>query len=192
MKKERGPRILAAKFWFPLTGGVLAVGLLILLFSRIPTERTSGGLIPSPREGFAAPDFQLNTLEGETIQLSDLRGQPVVVNLWASWCPPCKAEMPALQSVYAETQEDGLQVLAVNMSYQDSVREAERFIQENGLDFTVPLDESGEVARLYQMQALPSTYFIDSKGVIQRVIIGGPMSETTIRTSVEQIIDSDQ
>lgn len=191
MKQTALPRIFAPKIWFPLTGVVLALGLLILFLSRVPLERTTAESIPSPRVGFAAPDFRLNTLEGGTIQLSDLRGQPVVVNLWASWCSPCKAEMPALQRVYQDTRAGGLQVLAVNMSSQDSIRAVQDFVAENGLQFPVPLDERGEVARLYQMRALPSTYFIDSQGIIQQVIFGGPMSEATIRASVQALLTGD-
>ena len=191
MKQTALPRVFAPKIWFPLTVLVLAVGLLILFLSQAPPERTSSDEISSPRVGFAAPDFRLGTLDGETIRLSDLRGQPVVVNLWASWCSPCKAEMPALQRVYQDSGAGELQILAVNMSSQDSIQAVQDFVTENGLQFPVPLDERGEVARLYQMQALPSTYFIDSQGIIQQVIFGGPMSEATIRASVQALLTGD-
>lgn len=188
MKKGQLPEIFTLKYWLPLTGAVLTIGLLVVFFSRVPPEETTSGLIPSPREGFAAPDFTLETIDGNTLSLSELRGRAVVVNLWASWCPPCKAEMPALQVVYDIYVEQGLQVLAVNMTFQDSISDADEFIEMEGLDFPILLDRSGEVARLYQMRALPSTFFIDPEGVIQKVIIGGPMSESTIRTAIEEIL----
>jgi len=127
--------------------------------------------------GFQAPDFQLaSTLPGN-IRLSDFRGKPVILNLWASWCPPCKSEMPALQRVYDQYQSQGLVVLAVNMTSQDSLQDATQFIEEKHLTFPVLWDESGLVADLYQMRALPTTYFIRPDGKIDQVVIGGPLPE---------------
>jgi peroxiredoxin len=156
--------------------------------NRVPAAETSGGLIPSPRQGFLAPEFTLNSLGGEPYALSDLRGQVVVVNLWATWCPPCRAEMPALQSAYEAYQDEGMVLLAVNTTDQDSVAAVEGFVDEFGLTFPILLDFEGLVSRLYQLQALPSTFFIDRDGVIQKVVIGGPMSEVTLETTVEQLM----
>jgi len=86
------------------------------------------GQIASPRVGFAAPDFTLELLGGGQVTLSELRGKAVVVNLWASWCPPCRAEMPALQSFYEENRARGLEVVAVNTTFQDSKSEAAAFV----------------------------------------------------------------
>jgi thiol:disulfide interchange protein len=81
---------------------------------------TTAGQIPAPRQGFLAPDFSLQDLQGETVTLSELRGRPVLINLWATWCPPCRAEMPDMQEVYEAYQEQGFLILAVNATYQDS------------------------------------------------------------------------
>ncbi len=105
--------------------------------------------------------------------LADLRGTVVIVNLWASWCPPCLAEMPALQRLYEANRERGLEILAVNTTFQDSVGAAQEFVQQHALTFPVPLDRSGDVARLYQLRALPSTFFIDRRGVIRTVVLSG-------------------
>src|SRR3990170_1855809 len=86
--------------WFAFTTLVLLAGLVWTFRSAVPASATTGGLTPSPRVGFAAPDFSLDLLGGGQVTLSDLRGRAVIVNLWASWCPPCRAEMPALQRVY--------------------------------------------------------------------------------------------
>jgi len=175
--------------WLPLMGAAAALGAAWIWISAAPAAATTGGEIPSPREGFLAPEFSLDLLDGGKVTLSELRGQAVVVNLWASWCPPCRAEMPALQRVYESSQDRGLVVLGVHTTFQDSERAAQDFVQEFGLTFPVPLDRTGAVSRLYQLRALPSTFFVDREGIIRKVIIGGPMSEATIQTAVEGILE---
>jgi peroxiredoxin len=96
--------------------------------------------------------------------------------------------MPAIQAVYDRNRERGLEVLAINTTFQDREVDAAAFVQEYGLTFPIPLDRSGNVSKQYQLRALPSTYFIDRMGVIRRVVIGGPMSETTLQTAVEEIL----
>ena len=156
--------------------------------SVVPASATTGGLIPSPREGFLAPDFTLDTLDGNQITLSELRGKVVVVNLWTSWCPPCRAEMPAIETVYQENKEQGLEVLAVNSTYQDSEANAAAFVQELGLTFPILLDRDGSVSNRYQLRALPTTYFIDRQGIIRSVVPGGPMSESLIQSKVADLL----
>ena len=175
--------------WGAIVAGVVVLSVVWIGVSQVPASATTSGSIPSPREGFAAPDFTLETLEGEQIRLSDLRGKAVVVNLWASWCPPCRAEMPALQAAYEADHERGLEILAVNMTYQDREQDARNFVDDFGLTFTVPLDRDGAVARQYLMRALPSTFFVGPDGVIRKVVIGGPMSEATIRSTVSEMLE---
>jgi len=175
--------------WGAIVAGVVVLSVVWIGISQVPASATTSGSIPSPREGFAAPDFTLETLEGEQIRLSDLRGKAVVVNLWASWCPPCRAEMPALQAAYEADHERGLEILAVNMTYQDREQDARNFVDDFGLTFTVPLDRDGAVARQYLMRALPSTFFVGPDGVIRKVVIGGPMSEATIRSTVSEMLE---
>lgn len=177
--------------WLPLMGVALVLGAGWTWISAAPAAATTGGQIPSPRQGFLAPDFTLELLGGGQVTLSELRGKPVVINLWASWCPPCRAEMPAIQRVFERSQDRDLVVLAVNTTFQDSERAALDFIEELGLTFPVPLDRTGTVSRSYQLRALPSTFFVDREGIIRKVIIGGPMSETTIQTTVEEILGED-
>ena len=174
--------------WRALAAFTLAVGLAWTVVSAVPQEAVPGRSTAAPREGFLAPDFRLTLLGGGEVALSELRGQVVIVNLWASWCPPCRAEMPALQEAYEAYHDRGLEILAVNTTYQDSQAAAAGFVQEYGLTFPVPLDQSGEVSRSYLLRALPTSFFIDRDGVIQTVVIGGPMSRTTIRTTVERLL----
>jgi peroxiredoxin len=139
-----------------------------------------------------APDFTLELLDGGEVTLSDLRGQVVLLNLWASWCPPCREEMPAIQNVYNRYQARGFTVIALNTTYQDGEREASEFIEEMGLSFPVALDRTGEVSRRYLLRALPTTFFIDTEGVIQKVVVGGPMSEALIRSTVEALLPENE
>ena len=174
--------------WFAFMALALVAGLVWTLRSAVPASATTGGLTPSPRVGFVAPDFTLELLGGGQVSLSELRGKAVIVNLWASWCPPCRAEMPALQRVYEANGARGLEILAVNTTFQDSQAGAAEFVREFGLTFSVPLDRTGEVSRSYLLRALPTTFFVDRDGIIRQVVIGGPMSETTIQTAVEELL----
>ncbi len=167
-----------------LTFGVVWIGL-----SAAPPGTTTGGNISSPRAGFTAPDFTLSTPDGEPITLADLRGHPIILNLWASWCGPCRAEMPALQRVHEAYQDTGLVLLAVNATHQDSQSAALAFAAEYGLTFPVLLDLDGQVSHLYELRALPSTYFIRPDGLIEEVVIGGPMAEALLRTRVERLLE---
>jgi cytochrome c biogenesis protein CcmG/thiol:disulfide interchange protein DsbE len=175
--------------WTALTLTVLALGLAWTFASRAPVAATTGGAPPpSPREGFSAPDFTLDSLDGGQTTLSDLRGQIILVNLWASWCLPCRAEMPAIERVYRSYKDLGLEVLAVNATNQDSVDAARAFVQERGLTFPVLLDRTGSVSAAYNLRGLPSSFFIDRQGVIRSVVIGGPMNEALIQSKVESLL----
>jgi peroxiredoxin len=167
---------------------ILLGGLAWVFVSADHAGTTTAGEIPAPREGFLAPDFTLQTIDGEFITLSDLRGQAVLINLWATWCPPCRAEMPTMQKLYVEYKDQGFVVLAVNMTYQDTPTEVLPFIQEHALTFPVLLEETGDMASKYELRSLPSSFFIDRNGFIQEVVIGGPMSEALLRTRIESIL----
>ena len=144
--------------------------------------------VPAPHQGFLAPDFELKTITGETIKLSDLRGQAVLVNLWATWCPPCRAEMQSIDKVYNEYKDRGFIVLAVNMTYQDNPLSVAPFVSAQKLTFPILLDETGVMANAYELHSLPSSYFIGRDGIINEVVIGGPMAEALLRTRVEEIL----
>lgn len=174
--------------WSILMALVLVVGIAWIISSSIPVSATTNGSIPSPREGFFAPDFSLEQLGGGEIALSSLRGQVVVLNMWASWCPPCRAEMPALQRVFEANQSRGLQVLGVHTTFQDRESAAIAFVTQHELSFPILFDRSGLVSRMYQMRALPTTFFIDREGIIQEVVIGGPLSEVSLQTTVETLL----
>ena len=174
--------------WFPLVAAVLLAGSVWTAVSAVPAAAVTSGRIPSPRAGFLAPDFSVETLEGDVLTLSDLRGRPVILNFWATWCPPCRAEMPALERVHRELGAEGLQIVAVNATSQDTRAAAADFAAAYGLSFEIGLDSNGEVQRSYLVRALPTTFFIDRQGEIREVVLGGPLAEAYLRAVAADLL----
>ena len=169
-----------------LAGGLMAF-LTILNPSRRASSRSFSGPTPVPdrvAEGQPAPDFSGVTPDGTTYRLSDLQGQPVAVNFWATWCAPCKVEMPELEAAYNAHAEDGFVILAVNAG--DSVEATEAFMEENGLTFPAILDEEGDIVDLYEIRVFPTTIWIDGDGIV-RAEHFGPLTEELINTYIEDI-----
>ena len=116
---------------------------------------------PLPR-GVVVPPLQALDLQGKTWRLADLRGRAVLLNFWATWCPPCRAEMPSLQQLAEIYGPEQLQVLALNVG--EGPRRITQYLQSSGLNLTVLLDPRSEIARAWGANALPTTYLIDSEG----------------------------
>jgi peroxiredoxin len=167
----------------------LLLGLVWILVSAQLPGTASNSKIPAPQAGFRAPDFTLPTLAGDEITLSELQGQAILVNIWASWCSPCRQEMPAMERIYQEYKDDGFIILAVNAANQDNRKEAVVFVDEYGLSFPILFDVDGLVSEQYQARALPSSFFILPDGSIQEVVIGGPMAEALLQTRVEKLLE---
>ncbi|MEG0258991.1 MAG: redoxin domain-containing protein [Lysinibacillus sp.] len=134
-------------------------------------------------KGKVPPNFTLSTLDGKEVTLSELKGKKVVLNFWATWCPPCKAEMPHMQNYYEQyAKDENVEILAVNITAgEKDITEAgkidivQTFANSYELTFPILLDKTGEVGEKYQVLIIPTTYFIDSKGFIQNVV-KGPMN----------------
>ena len=138
-------------------------------------------------KGDLAPDFTLTTLDGKKVQLSELKGKKVIVNFWATWCPPCKAEMPHMQNFYEDfSDEENIEILAVNMTSEDKEESVQNFVQDYELTFPIPLDTEGVVGETYQVLRIPTSYMIDTKGRIQNKI-EGPMDENMIKDFVSNL-----
>ncbi|MCZ8513698.1 TlpA disulfide reductase family protein [Paenibacillus filicis] len=118
--------------------------------------------------GNKAPDFELQSLEGKKVKLSDYRGKKILVNFWATWCPPCRVEMPEIEKFYEEFKSKDVVVLAINLTQTEkSADDVPKFVHDYGLTFPVALDEKGNVIENYKVVAYPTSYIIDSQGIIQ-------------------------
>ncbi|WP_449622834.1 TlpA disulfide reductase family protein [Robertmurraya sp. Marseille-Q9965] len=125
-----------------------------------------------------APSFELTTLNGENITLEDLKGKRVLLNFWATWCPPCKEEMPDMQKMYEEYKDEDVVIAGVNVTSTEKNREdVQEFVQEHQLTFPILMDEIGEVTHQYEILSFPTTYFIDSDGIIRSKVIGALSKE---------------
>lgn len=167
---------------------VLALGVAWMILTRPAASSPTYYAAPSPRIGFAAPDFTLDTLQGGSLTLSSLRGKPVMLNIWASWCLPCRVEMPAIQKVYQRLTDEGVVIVGLNATSQDSEADARLFAQEFGLTFPIALDRDGTASASYELMGLPSTYFIDDQGIVRDLVIGGPMSEGVMLAKLEDLM----
>lgn len=117
-----------------------------------------------------APDFALKTLDGKQVKLSDYKGKRVIINFWATWCPPCRAEMPDLKKI---NEKEDVEVLGVDMyDSEKNKEEVENFVNKKKIDFPILMDEDSSIQSMYQVQAYPTSYMIDSDGKIQFIAIG--------------------
>jgi cytochrome c biogenesis protein CcmG, thiol:disulfide interchange protein DsbE len=184
---------LSPRQWNVVLTTVLVAGSLFIAATRVqpnmgttqiaaPTDLLSN---PAPLPDHPAPDLALRQLDGTSLALHDLRGQVVLINIWATWCPPCRAEMPAIQQAYASYRDRGLVVLAINQ--REDATTITPFLEQHGLTFPTLLDHDGQASATYQASALPSSFFVDRRGVI-RAVYHGPMPPRVINGIVEQLL----
>ncbi len=151
-----------------LIGFLVLISLYLVFFESI---RPGPTLDVKPAVGVVAPDFELSSLGGDHVKLSNLRGKVVFLNIWATWCPPCREEIPSMKSLYQRLEDRPFEMLAVSID-----REGEKivrpFAEKHGLTFRVLLDPDGKTYQLYGMTGVPETFIIDNNGVITQKIIG--------------------
>lgn len=176
----------------------IAIGLILILGGLwfIWTRMIAGGVSvtgsevissePAPIPGHPAPDFELKNLDGELVRLSDFKGKPVIVNFWATWCPPCRAEFPDFQKVSVE-QADKLVIIGINHTTGDSPQFVPDFVAEFGITFPIVLDETGETVKAYKVVGLPTTVFIDSNGIVKEVF-AGPINKAYIESKLTDLL----
>lgn len=127
--------------------------------------------------GSEAPAFAARLLDGDSVRVADYRGRVVLLNIWATWCRPCVREMPALQRLYDDLSDEGLEILAVSvdnlaLSMGDPVEAVRGFVREFNLTFPILLDPENRIESVYQIPGYPTTYVIDRDGVIRRKFLG--------------------
>jgi peroxiredoxin len=186
--------------------GILSLGLVVLLLAGAllaelasgdsarpgtgaaaqsgETKDGEGRAVQSlPQEGYTAPDFTLEGLDGQPVSLSDWRGRPVLINFWATWCGPCEIEMPTIQAAHNAHQEQGFVVLAI--AVEDSASNVQRFMEKYNLTLQ-PLLDDGTASRVYQVFGLPTSFFVTADGKIAAVHTGlltaGQIEEYLART----------
>jgi peroxiredoxin len=140
--------------------GTSLLGAILVIF-------TASTLAASSLQGQVAPDFVLRSATGENLRLSEYRGDVVLINFWATWCGPCRQEMPLLDDLYGRYQRVGFNLLGVNID-EDS-RRAMQMVQELGVNFPVLFDENKEVSKLYEVEAMPVTILVDREGIVRHV-----------------------
>lgn len=178
-------------FWRTIIGLVLILGGGWIIFSRTLVGNSAAGsqtsgLEPAPIAGHPAPDFELLSVDGETIRLSDFKGQPVIVNFWATWCGPCRAEFPEFQKA-AVDNADRLVIIGVNNTAADQADLIPDFLDEFGITFPIVLDTAdGATVEAYRVLGLPTTIFIDSNGIINEVFIG-PLNKAYIESKITEL-----
>ncbi len=159
------------------------------LVPTAPPTPTQAAVSAQPVEGLLvgnlAPNFTLGSNRASRVSLNELRGKIVILNFWASWCPPCRHEVPDLQAIHNEYGPQGVVVLAVNLG--EKLESVERFAHDNGVGFAVWLDEDKWAGNIYGVRSIPTTYFIDEAGIIRAVQIG-TMSRDQIIKHLEKLL----
>jgi peroxiredoxin len=172
----------SAKWMYWVAGAIIAVAVLAGYFRGAGSSRAGG---PAGLVGQPAPAFTVARLDGTPDGLASYRGRIVVLNLWASWCPPCRAEMPDLQRLYARYRSANLVVLGVNQG--ESAERAGAFARSLGIRFPILLDPQQRYGRVYTALGLPTTIVIDPRGIVVRGF-DGPLSYDQMVAAVSPLV----
>jgi cytochrome c biogenesis protein CcmG/thiol:disulfide interchange protein DsbE len=169
----------SAALWRLLIIGVL---LAFVWFLAVGLQRQN---VSEQRVTGPAPDFSFTTFDGETLQLADLKGKGVVLNFWASWCDPCRAEAAMLESAWRRERENG--VVFVGLDYLDQEHAAKAYLAEFGITYPNGPDLQSATARRYGIRGVPETFFIDPSGEIKSLVIGPLLSEADLNQRLDAI-----
>lgn len=165
---------------------LVGVGLALLVLSSSSAAQQRGLPILSPstrallREGAPAPEFTLKTLDGRPVALSDLRGKATLINFWASWCPPCLEETPALIAAYDELKRTNPNVEFIGIGTNDDRANLQKFAENNHIPYIIVEDPDGKVSDAYGVLGMPTTVFVDGNGVVRRIWNGAIKKEQVI------------
>jgi cytochrome c biogenesis protein CcmG/thiol:disulfide interchange protein DsbE len=158
--------------------------------SALPTQSPPSNTvtpIPGVLSGnYSAPDFQLNTLDGKTVKLSDYRGKPVLLNFWATWCGPCRYEIPFLDQINAAYSQKGLVMLAVDLG--EDAATVSNFLATENVSLRVLLDTDKSVAQKYTIVGIPTTFLVDTEGILRYKKVGAFQDKTEIENALSLVI----
>lgn len=192
MKKTKQPSSAFIYGLMLIGAGLIALGavlFLVLNSSRASADQNSNSAIPDSTipvgVDYAAPELKLTDLEGKPVALTDYSGKVVLVNMWATWCPPCKAEMPTLEAFYEKYKSKGFEIIGLNDG--DTLDLVAPFVKEYGLTFPVWLDEQYQSEKAFNTMNLPSSFVIDRTGTVRLMWIGA-ISKTMLEKYVPDII----
>ena len=176
----------ASPFWLLLALVILVAGGAWVWANRVPADALAELRTPAPAVDHPAPDFTAPLLSGESFSLGGAQGTPVILNFWATWCGPCRAEMPVIQAA-AKNYGERIHFVAVNQGEESAV--IQPFVDEFGLTFPIALDQDQAVGSdLYNVTGLPTTFFIDGDGTVRRVWMG-EMNAITLEEGIAEILD---
>jgi len=176
------------RLFLATSAGLAFIAALVLLVNAGLPERTgcTNPLVISqraiaPEPNSFAPPFQGRLLSGESINLTELRGNPVIINFWATWCEPCKSEMAILQTIFEDYQANGLRVLAINLGEREAF--VLDWVNKERLTFDILLDAGHEIESLYSLRGVPTTFVVTPSGLISQIFYG-PVTERQIREAI--------
>jgi cytochrome c biogenesis protein CcmG, thiol:disulfide interchange protein DsbE len=167
--------------------GLVAIGIMLFLILRDASASASSqdfSAVPA-KVDYPAPELTLTDLDGAPVSLANYRGKVVLVNLWATWCPPCREEMPTLQAFYEKYQSQGFVLIAIDQG--ESIEQVAPFVKEYGLTFPVWMDAGHQASRVFNTMNLPSSYVIDRSGRVRLTWIGG-ISKRNLEKFVPDVI----
>lgn len=169
------------KGWLSIIILILLLGIIIFMNQNENTNKDT-----RPEVSFYAPEFSLQNINDNNVTLSQYKGKPIFINFWASWCPPCIEEMPAIQEAYNKFGDQVI-ILGINLTSVDDKETAINFMKQNGYDMPILFDYDGNVGKLYRANNIPTSYFIDAKGIIRAKHIGA-MSFSQIESYLQRVI----
>jgi cytochrome c biogenesis protein CcmG, thiol:disulfide interchange protein DsbE len=173
---------------------ILAVpgGLMLLQQWGYVADDAATPAMPTSSRTVVAPDFSLRDLDGNVRRLASFRGRVVLLNFWATWCPPCRTEMPLMEALYQAYTDNGFEVVAVSSDVQGA-EVVQPFVTQHHLSFTTLLDTTGQVTRLYGVTSLPTTYLLDREGRLVTVAIGShDWAKADARALIRSLLDTSQ
>jgi peroxiredoxin len=169
---------------------IICLFLLIAMGPSSPVNTSSGTISPMDSDTIInskAPDFTLKDMNGKNVTLSSFRGKVVLLNFWATWCPPCKAEMPDLNRLYRDTKRRGLEIIAI--STDKSIDHVKDFLSKNKLDFIILFDENRAAAKQYKVFSMPTTFLIDRNGMVVEKFYGEyEWTEPEVKGKIEKLL----